>query len=114
MKSLRVRLTLWFTLGFVALAAIFFFAIYRYLDLRLRRDTFQRDQKINPNWILGGSYSEEEVHEIMGQLVQSSLIVALPLVARNRRLGALVLGYADRGFDAATRALADSLTSKRL
>jgi signal transduction histidine kinase len=88
MKSLRVRLTLWFTLGFVALAAIFFFATYRYLDLRLRRDTFQRDQKLNPNWILGGSYSEEEVQEIMGQLVQSSLIVALPLV-----LVILVLGY---------------------
>ena len=88
MKSLRVRLTLWFTLGFVALASIFFFATYRYLDLRLRGDALHRDQKINPNWILGGSYSEEEVEAIMGQLVQSSLIVALPLV-----LLILVVGY---------------------
>ena len=88
MKSLRVQLTLWFTVGFVALAAIFFFATYRYLDLRLREDTFHREQKINPNWILRGSYSEEEVEEIMGQLVQSSLIVSLPLV-----LLILILGY---------------------
>ena len=35
--------------------------------------------------------------------------VVLPLVARNRRLGALVLGYADRAFDAATRALAEDI-----
>ena len=88
MKSLRVQLTLWFTVGFVALAAIFFFATYRYLDLRLREDTFHREQKINPNWILRGSYSEEEVEDIMGQLVQSSLIVSLPLV-----LLILILGY---------------------
>jgi signal transduction histidine kinase len=88
MKSLRVRLTLWFTLGFVALAAIFMFFTYRSLDLQLRRGTFQREQNINPDWILRGSYSEAEVEEIMSQLMQSSLIVSLPLV-----LVILVLGY---------------------
>ena len=39
-------------------------------------------------------------------------VVVLPLVARNRRLGALVLGYADREFDAATRALAEDLAAR--
>ena len=65
MKSLRVRLTLWFTLGFVAVAAVFMLLGYRRLDLELRRGTFEREQNTNPNWILRGSYSEEEVHEIM-------------------------------------------------
>jgi signal transduction histidine kinase len=88
MKSLRVRLTLWFTLGFVALAAIFMFFTYRSLDLVLRRGTFERERNIKPDWILRGSYSEEEVEEIMTQLVQSSLIVSLPLV-----LVIIVLGY---------------------
>jgi signal transduction histidine kinase len=88
MKSLRVRLTLWFTLGFVVLAAIFMFLTYRRLDLELRRGTFQREQNINPNWILRGSYSEAEVEDIMAQLVQSSLVVSLPLV-----LAILLLGY---------------------
>jgi signal transduction histidine kinase len=88
MKSLRVRLTLWFTFGFVALAAIFMFFTYRTLDLELRRGTFQRERNINPNWILRGSYSEAEVEEIMARLVQSSLIVSLPLV-----LLILLLGY---------------------
>jgi signal transduction histidine kinase/DNA-binding NarL/FixJ family response regulator len=39
-------------------------------------------------------------------------VVVLPLLARNRRLGALVLGYADREFDAATRALAEDLAGR--
>ena len=39
-------------------------------------------------------------------------VVVLPLLARNRRLGALVLGYADREFDAATRALAEDLAAR--
>ena len=73
MKSLRVRLTLWFTLGFVAVAAIFMLFTYRQLDLELRRDTFGREQNINPNWILHGSYSEAEVEDIMGTLMRSSL-----------------------------------------
>jgi len=88
MKSLRVRLTLWFTLGFVAVTAIFIFFTFRHLDLQLRRDTFSRENNINPNWILRGSYSEEEVQEIMAQLVQSSLISSLPAV-----LLVIILGY---------------------
>lgn len=88
MKSLRVRLTLWFTVGFMAVTAIFIFFTYRHLDLQLRRDTFQREHNINPNWILRGSYSEEEVQEIMTRLVRSSLIFSLPVV-----LIIILLGY---------------------
>ena len=88
MKSLRVRLTLWFTLGFVFVAAIFMVFTYHYLDLRLRQDTFQRENKINPNWILQGSYSEQEVQAIMAEVLQSSLIISLPLL-----LVVLALGY---------------------
>src|SRR5262249_3688702 len=38
--------------------------------------------------------------------------VVLPLVARYRRLGALVLGYADRAVDASTRALAEDIAAR--
>jgi signal transduction histidine kinase len=64
------------------------FFTYRSLDLELRRGTFERERNIKPDWILRGSYSEEEVEEIMTRLVQSSLIVSLPLV-----LVIIVLGY---------------------
>lgn len=88
MKSLRTRLTLWFTLGFVFVTAIQIALTYRQLDLELRKDSFERENKINPNWILHGSYSEEEVEAIMGQLLQSSLVVSVPLV-----LVIVTLGY---------------------
>jgi signal transduction histidine kinase len=88
MKSLRTRLTLWFTLGFVIVTVIQITLTYRRLDLELRKDTFERENKINPNWILHGSYTEEEIEGIMGQLLQSSLIVSVPLV-----LLIVALGY---------------------
>ena len=88
MKSLRTRLTLWFTLGFVLVTVIQITLTYRRLDLELRRDSFERENKINPNWILHGSYSEEEIEGIMGQLLQSSLFVSVPLV-----LLIVALGY---------------------
>jgi len=88
LKSLRLRLTLWFTLGFVMVTAIQVTLTYRRLDLELRKATFERENQINPNWILHGSYSEEEIEGIMGQLLQSSLIVSVPLV-----LLIVALGY---------------------
>ncbi len=87
MNSLRTRLTLWFTLGFVVVTAIQISLTYRRLDLELRKDTFERENKINPNWILHGSYTEEEIENIMGELLRSSLAVSIPLVVLIIALG---------------------------
>lgn len=88
MKSLRVRLTLWFALSFLAVTGVFMGLTYRHLDVELRRKTFQSEVRINPNWILHGSFSEEEIREIMSQLVVASLVYSLPMV-----LVTLMLGY---------------------
>ncbi len=88
MKTLRVRLTLWFALSFLAVTGVFMGLTYRHLDVELRRKTFQNEVNINPNWILHGSFSEEEVREIMTQLIVASLSYSLPLV-----LATLTLGY---------------------
>ena len=87
MKSLRTRLTLWFTLGFVIVTVIQITLTYRRLDLELRKGTFERENKINPNWILHGSYTEEEIESIMGELLRSSLMVSVPLVLLITGLG---------------------------
>lgn len=105
MKSLRVRLTLWFTLGFVAVAAIFMLFTYRRLDLELRRGTFAREQNIKPDWILRGSYSEEEVAQIMSTLVQSSLIASLPVVLIILGLGYVIARQSLRPIEALNRQL---------
>jgi signal transduction histidine kinase/DNA-binding response OmpR family regulator len=39
-------------------------------------------------------------------------VAVLVLVARNRRLGTLMLGYAERGFDHSTRALAEDIAAR--
>lgn len=88
MKSLRVRLTLWFALSFLAVTGVFLVLSYRHLDRQLRRKTFQKEYNINPNWILHGSYSEQEVRGIMAELVVATLKSSLPLV-----MVTLVLGY---------------------
>ncbi len=88
MNSLRIRLTLWFALSFLAVSAVFSLFTYRHLDLELRRKTFQREENINPNWILHGSYAELEVKGIMAELVFASLTYSLPLL-----LVTLVVGY---------------------
>lgn len=105
MKSLRVRLTLWFTVGFVAVAAVFMGFTYRQLDLELRRGTFEREQNINPNWILHGSYSEEEVEEIMGTLVRSSLIASLPVALLILLLGHVIARQSLRPIESLNRQL---------
>ncbi|HAM73993.1 MAG TPA: hypothetical protein DCM86_20400 [Verrucomicrobiales bacterium] len=88
MRSLRVRLAVWFTLSFLTVTVVFTVLTYHDLDLELRRKTFEREYNINPNWILHGSYSEEEVRAIMTQLLISSLTYSLPLV-----VVMLVVGY---------------------
>jgi len=107
MKSLRVRLTVWFALGFLAVTVIFTLVTYRRLDLELRRGTFAREQNINPNWILHGSYSEAEVHDIMAALIQSSLIASLPVVLIILGLGYLVARQSLRPIEALNRQLQD-------
>jgi signal transduction histidine kinase len=88
MNSLRFRLTLWFTLGFLTVTSVFMWLSYRQLDLELRRKTFLREDNVNPDWILRGSFSEMEIRQIMRQLIGATLTYSLPLIG-----GTLALGY---------------------
>lgn len=90
MKSLRFRLALWFTLGFLTVSGVFMWLTFRHLDLELRRKTFQREDDVNPNWILHGSFSEMEIRQIMRQLIGATLTYSLPLVVVTLALGYLI------------------------
>jgi signal transduction histidine kinase len=90
MKSLRIRLTLWFTLGFLAVTGVFMWLTYRHLDLELRRKTFEREFDVNPDWMLKGSFTEMEIRHIMTQLIAASLTYSLPLVVVTLVLGHLI------------------------
>lgn len=88
MKSLRARLTVWFASGLVLVLVVFVTFTYRLLDAELHRKSWQRDYPNHPDWKLHGSYSDEEVKDIMGELVETSLFYGIPLA-----LATLLLGY---------------------
>jgi len=54
----------------------------------LREKTWRRDYPQHPDWKLHGSYSEAEVRDVMGELVETSLEYGIPLA-----LLTLLLGY---------------------
>jgi signal transduction histidine kinase len=87
-KSLRLRLTLWFGFSFVAVVVVFGTLTYQALDLELRRKSIARDYPTHPGWRLHGSFSKEEVRDIMTELMENALVFSLPLVAL-----ALGMGY---------------------
>ncbi len=88
MKSLRARLTVWFASGLVLVLVVFVVFTYRLLDAELRQKSWQRDYPNHPDWKLHGSYSDAEVKDIMGELVETSLLYGIPLA-----LATLLLGY---------------------
>lgn len=88
MKSLRWRLAFWFGSGVVLVMVVFAAFTYRYLDSELRQKTWQRNYPDHPDWTIHGSYSEAEIGDILGELIETSLIYAIPLC-----LLAILLGY---------------------
>lgn len=88
MRSLRVRLTLWFALSFFAATAVFMGLTYHNLDQELRRKSFGAESTTRENWRLRGSLTEEEIRGIMNDLALAGLTFSLPLV-----LALLLLGW---------------------
>ncbi len=88
MRSLQVRLTLWFAVSFVSVAAVFAGLTYHHIEQQLSRTAFEREQNLNRDWVIRGSVSEQEIDQIMTTIVGSSLKFVLPLV-----FALLLLGY---------------------
>lgn len=88
MKSLRARLTVWFASSLVLVLLVFVAFTYRLLDAELRQKSWQRNYPDHPDWKLHGSYSEAEVRDVMGELVETSLAYGVPLA-----LVTLLIGY---------------------
>ncbi len=88
MKSLRARLTVWFASGLVLVLVVFVAFTYRLLEEELHQKTWQRNYPEHPDWKLHGSYSEAEVRDVMGELMETSLAYGIPLA-----LATLLMGY---------------------
>jgi signal transduction histidine kinase len=86
-RNLQFRLTLWFAASVVAVVALFATVTYLHLRHELQYEQWARAHPENPNFILHGSYSKEEIDDIVGHILHISLLISLPLA-----FGALWLG----------------------
>ncbi len=80
MNSLRWRLTVWFGASLLAVVTVLILFAHWHLDYELRQEKWERTNPGRPDWILHGSFTDTEVHDILSELMQSWLIVGGPLV----------------------------------
>lgn len=84
----RLQLAAWFGISLAALIALLMVTAHRHLDEELRRDRWDRSHPAYPGWVIHGSYTNEEVHDILGELMKVWFWVGIPAVA-----GALGIGW---------------------
>ncbi len=113
MKSLRFRLTLWFGLSFLAVTTVLIAFTHHQLRVELTEKHWQKDYPDHPDWKLHGSFSEAEVEDIMGELMEGSLAYALPLVALALGIGYYLARKSLRPIDTLNQQL-QSVSSKTL
>ncbi len=80
MKSLRWRLTLWFAVSLLGVLAVLVISAHWHLDYELRQEKWERTHPQHPDWILHGSFTDQEVHDILGELLQVWFFVGVPTV----------------------------------
>ncbi|MDB6057446.1 MAG: signal transduction histidine kinase, partial [Verrucomicrobiales bacterium] len=87
MNSLRVRLALWFGFSILAITCVFALFTYHQMTVELTQKHWQRDYPDHPDWKLHGSFSEAEVRDIMGELVEGWVGYSLPMIALTLGVG---------------------------
>ena len=80
MKSLRLRLTLWYGCGFVVVAAAFIFLLHLTLEKQLLQTACNKIYPELPDWSLHHSLTEAEVHQIADNLLDTALLWLIPVV----------------------------------
>lgn len=78
MKSLRWRLTVWFAVSLLGVLAVMTISAHWHLDSELRQEKWERTRPEHPDWILHGSFTDLEVHDILKELLQVWLLVGTP------------------------------------
>ncbi len=85
--NFRLRVAAWFVLSVIFLAGTLFLSAHYHLDEELRKDRWDRSHPEFPGWIIHGSYTDEEVQDILGELLQVWLWVGIPVVLLSAAVG---------------------------
>ncbi len=96
MKSLRWRMALWFAASVMAVLTVFVGITFFHLRHELNVEKWERSHPGNTPFLLHATYSDPEVDDITGELMQLSLLYAVPVA-----LLAVGIGYvlARRAFE---------------
>lgn len=87
MNSLRTRMTVWFGASFLVVSLVQIGVTYRTLHDELRRKSWRTDYPDHPDWRLHGSYSGEEIRDVLQELTQAAVLGTLPLVVLSGLVG---------------------------
>src|SRR4051794_40951780 len=82
-----MRLALWFGLSIFAITLVFVGFTFHQMKVELTQKHWQKDYPDHPDWKLHGSFSEDEVRDIMGELIEGWIGYSLPLIALTLGLG---------------------------
>ncbi len=73
-------MTLWYCVGFVAVAVAFIFILHLTLEAQLLEKACSKIYPDLPDWRLHDSLTEAEVHQIADQLMRSAFLWLIPVV----------------------------------
>lgn len=88
MKSLVVRLAVWFGLSFIFVTVVMVVTTHHHLEEELHEKSWKKDYPNHPDWKLHGSYSDAEINDILEELMEGALLYGIPLA-----ISAGFLGY---------------------
>ncbi len=87
-RSLQTRTTIWFALSTLGVTLVFALVTYFHLRHELTVEKWERAHPDRPDFILHGSYSEDEVDDIAGELLRLSLFYSAAVAIVATGLGA--------------------------
>ena len=104
--NFRLRIAAWFGLALACIVGLLIFTAHRHLDHELHLEKWDRSHPKFPDWSLHGSYTDAEVHDILGELVQVWIWVGLPALGIALGAGFLLANRSIRPVRSINRALA--------
>jgi len=105
--NFRIRMAVWFGLALIAIVGILIMTAHQHLDHELRLEKWDRTHPKYPGWSLHGSYTDSEVHDILGELMQVWGWVGLPALGLALGAGFLLANRSIRPVRRINRALAE-------